>query len=52
MELDEWEGAPLQDYPDRSVWTTWTISYETIRETYKVVANLLLLWAFLDRKDL
>ena len=52
MESDEWEGAPLQDYPDRSVWTTWTISYETIRETHGAAANLLLLWALLDHKDL
>jgi len=52
MESDEWEGAPLQDYPDRSVWTTWTISYKTIRKINEAAANLLLLWAFLDRKDL
>ncbi|PQE09025.1 Kinesin light chain protein [Rutstroemia sp. NJR-2017a BBW] len=52
MKSGDWEGAPLQDYPDRSVWTTWTISYETIRETNKAAANLLLLWAFLDCKDL
>jgi hypothetical protein len=48
----DWEGAPLQDYPDRSVWTTWAISYNAIRETHVAVANLLLLWALLDSKDL
>ncbi|KAH8595394.1 hypothetical protein B0O99DRAFT_686812 [Bisporella sp. PMI_857] len=52
MESRDWEGAPLQDYPDRSVWTTWAISYDDIRETHVAAANLLLLWAFLDRKDL
>jgi len=44
--------APLQDYPDRSVWTTWTISFNVIQTKDKNVANLLLLWAFLDNKDL
>jgi tetratricopeptide (TPR) repeat protein len=52
MNSRDWEGAPLQDYPDRSVWTTWAISYNAIRERHVPAANLLLLWAFLDRKDL
>ncbi|KAH8587243.1 hypothetical protein B0O99DRAFT_747744 [Bisporella sp. PMI_857] len=52
MESGDWEGAPLQDYPDRSVWTTWAISYDAIRKTHIAAANFLLLWAFLDRKDL
>jgi tetratricopeptide (TPR) repeat protein len=52
MESRDWEGAPLQDYPDRSVWTTWAISFGAIREMSGAVANLLLLWAFLDSKDL
>jgi tetratricopeptide (TPR) repeat protein len=42
----------LKDYPDRSVWTTWTISYQAIREKNEDTANLLLLWSFLDNKDL
>jgi tetratricopeptide (TPR) repeat protein len=42
----------LKDYPDRSVWTTWTISYHAIREKHEHTANLLLLWSFLDNKDL
>jgi len=42
----------LQDYPDRSVWTTWAISYNAIREKDEATANLLLLWSFLDNKDL
>ena len=52
MKSRDWEGAPLQDYPDRSVWTTWAISYSAIRERHVPAANLLLLWAFLDSKDL
>jgi tetratricopeptide (TPR) repeat protein len=42
----------LKDYPDRSVWTTWTISYHVIREKHEHTANMLLLWSFLDNKDL
>jgi tetratricopeptide (TPR) repeat protein len=41
----------LKEYPDRSVWTTWTISYHAIREKHEQTANLLLLWSFLDSKD-
>ncbi|KAH3913970.1 hypothetical protein HBH56_096710 [Parastagonospora nodorum] len=52
MELDQLVDAPLQDYPDRSVWTTWAISYQAIRQKHEVTANLLLLWSFLDNKDL
>jgi tetratricopeptide (TPR) repeat protein len=52
MESDHLVGAPLQDYPERSVWTTWAISYHAIRDKDKATANLLLLWSFLDNKDL
>jgi hypothetical protein len=48
----DWEWAPLQDYPDRSVWTTWAISFSAIRKAHVTAANLLLLWALLDSKDL
>jgi tetratricopeptide (TPR) repeat protein len=54
-ELIESQGrahSPLQDYPDRSVWTTWTISYNAVRNKHETAANLLLLWSFLDNKDL
>ncbi|KAF1850391.1 uncharacterized protein K460DRAFT_382125 [Cucurbitaria berberidis CBS 394.84] len=50
-ELMESDDAPLQDYP-RSVWKTWAISYQTIRREHEATANLLLLWSFLDNKDL
>ncbi|CAN9307714.1 unnamed protein product [Alternaria alternata] len=49
---DHLADAPLQDYPERSVWTTWAISYQAIRERHEHTANLLLLWSFLDNKDL
>ena len=34
------------------MWTTWAISYQAIRERHEHTANLLLLWSFLDNKDL
>jgi len=52
MQTRDQVRAPLQDYPDRSIWTTWSISYNTIREQDEAAANLLLLWSFLDNKDL
>jgi hypothetical protein len=52
MDLDDLDDNPLQDYPDRSVWTTWAISYQAIRNKHEATANLLLLWSFLDNKDL
>jgi tetratricopeptide (TPR) repeat protein len=52
MESDHLADAPLQDYPNRSVWKTWAISYQAIRDKHKATANLLLLWSFIDNKDL
>ncbi|RYN57987.1 hypothetical protein AA0117_g13189 [Alternaria alternata] len=52
MQAGDKEDALLQDYPDRSVWTTWTISYQAIYNKHKLTAHLLLLWSFLDNKDL
>jgi hypothetical protein len=52
MKADSEVDAPLHDYPDRSVWTTWAISYQAIRDKCEHTANLLLLWSFLDNKDL
>jgi tetratricopeptide (TPR) repeat protein len=52
MELQDRRGAPLYDYGDRSIWTTWTISFKAIQKTNEAATNLLLLWAFLDNRDL
>ncbi|KAF2711453.1 FabD/lysophospholipase-like protein [Pleomassaria siparia CBS 279.74] len=52
MESGSVTDAPLQDYPGRSVWTTWAISYQAIRKKHEATANLMLLWSFLDNKDL
>jgi tetratricopeptide (TPR) repeat protein len=52
MESNDQGDTPLQDYPDRSVWTTWAISYQAIRHKHEHTAKLLLLWSFLDNNDL
>jgi hypothetical protein len=52
MASDHLADEPLHDYRDRSVWTTWAISYQAIRDKHEATANLLLLWSFLDNKDL
>ncbi|KAJ9664647.1 hypothetical protein H2201_005161 [Coniosporium apollinis] len=52
MSSQDRTGTPLQDYFNGSVWTTWTISFNTIREKDEAAASLLLLWAHLDNKDL
>jgi tetratricopeptide (TPR) repeat protein len=52
MRLEGETEAPLQDYPDRSIWTTWVISYNAVREKHESTANLLLLWSLLNNKDL
>src|SRR5437667_3860617 len=44
-------GSPLVDYEQRSVGTTWTISFRAVESRSKNAANLLLLWAFFDNKD-
>ncbi|KAK5459541.1 hypothetical protein LTS15_003670 [Exophiala xenobiotica] len=51
MQSQEEGGIPLPEY-HRSIWTTWMISFETIRGKSAAAADLLLLWAFLDNKDL
>jgi hypothetical protein len=51
-ELMDSHPTPLQDYPGRSVWTTWVISYKAICKIHEATAKLLLLWSFLDNKDL
>jgi tetratricopeptide (TPR) repeat protein len=52
MESTHLTDAPLQDYPERSVWTTWAISYQAIHDKHEHTAKLLLLWSFLDNKSL
>ncbi|EON65745.1 hypothetical protein W97_04984 [Coniosporium apollinis CBS 100218] len=50
--MKEQDRFPLQEYADRSVLTTWTISYEQVQSQSEEAANLLKLWGFLDCGDL
>ena len=52
MKSQDLTEALLQNYPDRSVWTTWAISYNAVKQKDEITANLLLLWAFLDNRNL
>jgi len=46
-------GVPrLRDYPNGSVQTTWSISYEHVKQSDPTAAKLLQLWAYLDHQDL
>lgn len=51
MRSYEEDGIPLPAY-QRSIWTTWMVSFEAIREKNSGAADLLLLWALLDNRDL
>jgi tetratricopeptide (TPR) repeat protein len=42
----------LRDYPDRSIVTTWTLSFQQIKKVGPDAAQLLLLWACLAYSDL
>ncbi|KAF2157725.1 hypothetical protein K461DRAFT_326006 [Myriangium duriaei CBS 260.36] len=46
------EDSILQDYPERSIWTTWTISFDAIHRNNPSAANLLVLWSFLNNDGL
>lgn len=43
---------PVQEYGDRNVLTTWTISYEHVQKQSDGAASLLKLWGFLDHGEL
>jgi tetratricopeptide (TPR) repeat protein len=42
---------PIEEYGDRSVLTTWTVSYEQIKKQSEEAAWLLKLWGFLDNGE-
>ncbi|CCC14607.1 unnamed protein product [Sordaria macrospora k-hell] len=51
-ELFQNTDSSLPDYGNRSVWTTWTISFNAIETRDKNAGNLLRLWAFLDNREM
>lgn len=52
MKSDGEAQSPLVGYEQRSIGTTWTISFKAIRARSEDAADLLRLWAFMDNKDL
>ncbi len=44
--------STLREDADRSILTTWTLSFNSLRLQSEDAANLLMLWAFLDNRDL
>lgn len=46
------EVPRMREYRNGSVQTTWTISYDCIRQSDPAAAKLLQLWAYLDHQDL
>lgn len=45
-------SAPSRHYPSGNILTTWTVSYEAIRKTHPSSAELLLLLAVFDNRDI
>src|SRR3954471_12070982 len=43
---------PLKDYPDRSILSTWTLSYDQVRQRHPEASYMLQLWACHDCKCL
>ncbi|KAH7111330.1 hypothetical protein B0J11DRAFT_619915 [Dendryphion nanum] len=52
MEEQNSRKAPLRNYTNGSVATTWMISFAAVRSRSEAAANLLLLWAHLDNRSL
>jgi tetratricopeptide (TPR) repeat protein len=50
--MEQQDGYPLQEYAQRSVLTTWKISYEQVKSQSEEASNLLQLWSFLYAGDL
>jgi tetratricopeptide (TPR) repeat protein len=42
----------LNSYKDRTLYTTWQITFDRIQQQNRVSAKLLKLWAYFDRQDL
>ena len=44
-------SPPLESYEDRSLYTTWQITFDRIQQQNPASASLLKLWAYFDRQD-
>ncbi|KIN06734.1 hypothetical protein OIDMADRAFT_156216 [Oidiodendron maius Zn] len=45
-------SPPLNSYEDRSLYTTWQVTFNRIQQQNAASARLLKLWAYFDRQDL
>jgi tetratricopeptide (TPR) repeat protein len=50
--MEAQDEFPLQEYSDRTILTTWKMSYNQVASQSQDAAGLLRLWAFLDHTDL
>ncbi|CAG8979288.1 hypothetical protein HYALB_00012671 [Hymenoscyphus albidus] len=50
--MQDQDEFPLQEYSDRTILTTWKMSYNQVVSQNQDAAGLLRLWAFLDNTDL
>jgi tetratricopeptide (TPR) repeat protein len=50
--MEQQHEYPLQEYAERSVLTTWKLSYEQVKRQSEEASNLLQLWSFLYAGDL
>jgi tetratricopeptide (TPR) repeat protein len=50
--MEQQDKYPLQEYAERSVLTTWKISYEQVKSQNEGASNLLQFWSFLFAGDL
>ena len=46
------DSPPLLSYEDRTIYSTWNLSYDCIRRENQSAAKLLELWAYFDNRDL
>ena len=51
VEILDNSSIQLDDYVNRSIWTTWTISYNAVLQINEHAAHLLLLWSYCNRND-
>ena len=42
----------LSSYEDRTLYSTWQLSFDRIKQQNKLSANLLRLWAYFDNQDI
>lgn len=45
-------GSGVREYGNRSVYTTWTVSFEYVKRKNEDAANMLEVWSYLDSRDI